>query len=1550
MRNSLFLILIFFCVEFSVAQITNDICADAIDITLPVEGVSAYYPVDFSCAKPSNNGDLQCLTRDFWTHGPDVWFTFVATNTSITVKTDIGSDNYFVNTAEYIPFALFTGPCDQLISEACREYTAFREAFYTLEIGQRYYLRFMESIPNFNTFYESLPDPGILYIESSDMGVYNDECIGATPLALGVDCVSGIGSSATASEEEAYSCANNNFYGDLWYSFVAPVSGSVSFDGFLSGTLYSGTCGSLSFEDCITSSSLDNSVIDLISGETYYFRLLAHPDSDFCIDELGDSVLPDNVLCTSSSSLTAGVSQEVDYGDLNSSEYLDCQEEPIYLKRSYYDFEATSESVLVTLENEDGYNIDCTAKIYNGSCTSLELYECYYWNGSSTVFDINNLVVGETYYLELLSRVDMNIMYEEYEYPCADDDHLVIPVNTTCNFQQFDLEGPQHLTSCSNGVEYYVTFIAPNSGAVEIQFDSGLYSSVTVRDVICDDSSILYSGFVRDEMHLSGLIEGQEYELVIGFAFADEICIQEVSFLHQDNDICNNAELIDLDTPFTFVRSSAQPESNNGLDSDCDVFPDLWFSFVATEEFVRVETDEVSSVSIYSGMCGSLTLLNGGEVEDDFFYTDLTMGETYFVRLLEDEINFDYTDRTVTLSTDNPPTINSDCNSAINMNDVSTSHNIATSLLALSNYDVPECISDGDDIVDAWYVFTADSESIEFITSSSFEFVLYTNDCSNLVLDRCFSERSFSRTRVNNLIVGIDYYVRIFAPQSVPNLYFNISTYDSQPFDSCENASPINTDEDYYRSHYIKDANTGVYPFNDGVCHVDNSSWYTFVGPTAGAIRIKVDGDCKIGLYASDCNALSSIGCMTMSDRVESDLISVIPGEIYYLQVAHVEPNYRPLSFSIKSVSPVIDDDCDSAITISNSIDSNCDGLLSSSSVDRGDTFGAFCGQSIVAASFFSFTPDESATYQITIDNAAASHSVTLFSDCTLASPIACGVSALDMALIQDQNYIVAVYPTNAEVKSSFDICIHTPEVNEFGNVGVGTTNPQSTLDVNGGVKLGNTTNEILGVVRWNNDVEVYTGSEWKSLSKWDQIATADIDMQAFRLTDVAAPINDTDAATKSYVDANVGADLSALNELQTISKSGSIVTLSDSGGSFEDAVDDADSDPTNEIETWSTLAGIPIEISDGDDVDDADSDPTNEIETWSTLAGIPIEISDGDDVDDADNDPTNEIETWSTLAGIPIEISDGDDVDDADSDPTNEIETWSTLAGIPVDISDGDDVNDADSDPTNEIISSITLVNEELTITENASAEMIDLSPIATQWDDDGADIYVIGTSVGVGTDDPEELIDARGTIQSKMNSGSGNPQLNLVESNTGAARLYLDNSINDPIALLGQPSSNPDNAKFTIFVEGDVVSVTGEQRVGINNTSPDHPLEVGTNSGNGNGAHLTAGGTWTNMSSRTLKENFQSVNSREILTKLAALNILKWDYKQSEEGTHLGPIAEEFYEAFGLGSSDMSISTVDADGVALAAIKALHEENIELQKEMKELKKLVIKLLNQK
>jgi hypothetical protein len=93
-------------------------------------------------------------------------------------------------------------------------------------------------------------------------------------------------------------------------------------------------------------------------------------------------------------------------------------------------------------------------------------------------------------------------------------------------------------------------------------------------------------------------------------------------------------------------------------------------------------------------------------------------------------------------------------------------------------------------------------------------------------------------------------------------------------------------------------------------------------------------------------------------------------------------------------------------------------------------------------------------------------------------------------------------------------------------------------------------------------------------------------------------------------------------------------------------------------------------------------------------------------------------------------------------------------------------------------------------------------------------------------------------------------------------------------------------------------------------------------------NGARLTAGGAWTNASSRSLKHGFAAVDADSVLTKVLALPITTWQYKTSDEGAHMGPVAEEFRAAFGLGNSDQSISTVDADGVALAAIQGLYRK----------------------
>mgnify|MGYP001323115405 CR=1 FL=1 len=53
-----------------------------------------------------------------------------------------------------------------------------------------------------------------------------------------------------------------------------------------------------------------------------------------------------------------------------------------------------------------------------------------------------------------------------------------------------------------------------------------------------------------------------------------------------------------------------------------------------------------------------------------------------------------------------------------------------------------------------------------------------------------------------------------------------------------------------------------------------------------------------------------------------------------------------------------------------------------------------------------------------------------------------------------------------------------------------------------------------------------------------------------------------------------------------------------------------------------------------------------------------------------------------------------------------------------------------------------------------------------------------------------------------------------------------------------------------------------------------------------------------------------------------------------------HIGPVAQDFAAALGYGESNTSINLSDVDGVALAAIQALYEDNRQLRQELEELK----------
>ena len=78
---------------------------------------------------------------------------------------------------------------------------------------------------------------------------------------------------------------------------------------------------------------------------------------------------------------------------------------------------------------------------------------------------------------------------------------------------------------------------------------------------------------------------------------------------------------------------------------------------------------------------------------------------------------------------------------------------------------------------------------------------------------------------------------------------------------------------------------------------------------------------------------------------------------------------------------------------------------------------------------------------------------------------------------------------------------------------------------------------------------------------------------------------------------------------------------------------------------------------------------------------------------------------------------------------------------------------------------------------------------------------------------------------------------------------------------------------------------------------------------------------------SARASKTDLAPGDPQDALDGVEALSVRSWELDADADGNrHVGPMAGEFAEQFDLGGED-SIATVDADGVALAAIQGLSE-----------------------
>ncbi len=88
--------------------------------------------------------------------------------------------------------------------------------------------------------------------------------------------------------------------------------------------------------------------------------------------------------------------------------------------------------------------------------------------------------------------------------------------------------------------------------------------------------------------------------------------------------------------------------------------------------------------------------------------------------------------------------------------------------------------------------------------------------------------------------------------------------------------------------------------------------------------------------------------------------------------------------------------------------------------------------------------------------------------------------------------------------------------------------------------------------------------------------------------------------------------------------------------------------------------------------------------------------------------------------------------------------------------------------------------------------------------------------------------------------------------------------------------------------------------------------------------------------VSDRNRKRDFAAIDGDALLDRLAAVPITTWSYRaEAGEVRHIGPMAQDFQQAFGVGATDELIFQIDADGVALAGVQTLHRHLGALQRE---------------
>lgn len=543
----------------------------------------------------------------------------------------------------------------------------------------------------------------------------NDECASAVSLSVQPENMphfrtNGTTQNATTSMAD---CGSNPVANarDVWYSFVATKATHRIW--LKEGTLFSpkiqvltGTCGSLSPVHC--SSAIFNSsdlssegITGLIPGETYFIRVYSTSNNGTTMGTFSIAITspPVNDECNGAIELTPSAN-EVCSSPLSGSNYdatsttNDCQFDEVAVKEVWYKFIATGTHHEVRVSNYSGNNP--RIEIQSGTCATLDSVQCNFSlpvSSTELKWDLEDLTIGETYYLKLYSLANTFTSYSIciLTIPnnpideCEDGIALNVSGDMNPDSLSFSDLGATHSAGERCGTDskdVWAKFTATSTDHyLKItEDDLNGSSAFTIYSGGCENLQILRCGNTNSDtlFGYGSLVPGSDYLIrfstgnfnasIVHFNAsvltpsglpANNNCAEALPVIPSTGENVFNFQTYAFGTPTSSINGAIGGFENQTawLSESTNPNYDVWLKFTAIKHAHHIKVTGSASgnydYEIYKGTCSDFTFighdtgnlicteedqfgncLNYEWEEPEIILRELIPGETYFIRIV----------------------------------------------------------------------------------------------------------------------------------------------------------------------------------------------------------------------------------------------------------------------------------------------------------------------------------------------------------------------------------------------------------------------------------------------------------------------------------------------------------------------------------------------------------------------------------------------------------------------------------------------------------------------------------------------------------------------------------------------------------------------------------------------------------------------------------------------------------------------------------------------------------------------------------------------------